>query len=201
MPIPLGHAEQHPQPAPRSHRQAEATVSGLRVSVVALLVAFPVSAQQRAPTTAQIDALFAVTGDAPGCAVGVRHNGAVVHRAGYGLADLEHRVPITPTSVFYTGSISKQFTAASIWLAVKDGVVDLDAPVQRYVPEVPEVAKGITIRHLIHHSGGPTDDDHCWHEFVRLSPATHEDHSKLQVFGVLTDIIHRLRTRSTHNAS
>ena len=54
---------------------------------------------------------------------------------------------------------------------------------------------------LEHYSGGPTDDDHCWHEFVRLSPATHEDHSKLQVFGVLTDIIHRLRTRSTHNAS
>jgi CubicO group peptidase (beta-lactamase class C family) len=56
--------------------------------------------------------------------------------------------------VFYTGSLSKQFTAASIAVAANDGHLDLDAPVRQYIPEVPLVAKDVTIRHLIHHTGG-----------------------------------------------
>jgi CubicO group peptidase (beta-lactamase class C family) len=134
-------------PIPRS-------ITLLQSGLGLLLVALPIAAQRAAPSAGQIDALFAVSGDAPGCAVGVRHNGAVVHRAGYGLADLEHRVPITPTSVFYTGSISKQFTAASIWLAVNDQRVNLNANVRQYIPELPFVARDVTVRHLIHHTGG-----------------------------------------------
>jgi len=127
----------------------------LRAAVLTLL-ALPLAAQAPAgPILPTIDALFAgQAADAPGCAVGVRHQGRVIHRNGYGQADLEHRVPITPGSVFYTGSLSKQFTATAIALLARDGVVDLDAPARRWLPELPEVAGDVTIRHFIHHTGG-----------------------------------------------
>lgn len=130
----------------------------MRLLALLILLAAPLSAQ-----VAAIEELLqspaasgGPTGDgpAPGCAVGVRHQGRVIHRAGYGYADLEHRVPITSQSVFYTGSLSKQFTATAIALLVRDGVLDLDAPVKRWIPELPEVASDITIRHLVHHTGG-----------------------------------------------
>ena len=103
---------------------------------------------------ARIDAIFRGYADAPGCAVGIRHNGAVVHRAGYGVADLEHGVPITPASVFYTGSLSKQFTATALALAEREGVLDVDDPLRKWLPEFDVSADGITLRHLVHHTGG-----------------------------------------------
>lgn len=122
---------------------------------LACLATGPLAAQQgeRDP---RVDAIFAtlVAPDAPGCAVGVRQGGAVVHRAGYGLADLEHRVPITPSSVFYTGSLSKQFTAASVVLAARDGKLDLDVPARRWLPELPDAAARVNLRQMLHHTSG-----------------------------------------------
>ncbi len=93
--------------------------------------------------------------DAPGCAVGVREQGKLTFSKGYGLASLEHRVPITPQTAFYAGSISKQFTAASVMHLVRQGKVSLDAPVRQYVPELPEFKEGNpTVRHLLHHVSG-----------------------------------------------
>ena len=64
----------------------------------------------------RIDAVFASIDSQrqPGCAAGVIHNGEYIHRSGYGLANLEHNIPITAQSVFRTGSVSKQFTAMAI---------------------------------------------------------------------------------------
>ncbi len=130
-----------------------------RYLLAALVVAAaPLAAQDTAARTARIDSIFTAVLPSPtagpGCAVGIRHNGAVVYRRGFGLADLTSRAPITPESVFYTGSISKQFTAVSIALAVRDGLIDLDAPANRWITELPPMAADITVRQMIHHTSG-----------------------------------------------
>lgn len=131
----------------------------LRHLIVTLLLATaPLAAQGNASRVARIDSLFTAVlpspTASPGCAVGIRHNGEVVYRRAFGLADIGTRTPITPQSVFYTGSISKQFTAVSIALAVRDGLIDLDAPANRWITELPPMAAGITVRQMIHHTSG-----------------------------------------------
>jgi CubicO group peptidase (beta-lactamase class C family) len=123
----------------------------------ALLAATPALAQ--APDNAAVDAIFAPMAgrDKPGCAVGVARDGATVLTRGYGSADLEHDVPITPATIFEAGSVSKQFTAAAILLLVKDGKLQLTDDVRKYVPELPDYGTVITIDHLLNHSSGLRD--------------------------------------------
>jgi CubicO group peptidase (beta-lactamase class C family) len=102
----------------------------------------------------QLDSIFAQPATGPGCAVGVRHNGEVTLRRGYGMADLEHGAPITPNSVFYTGSLSKQVTAMAVAMLAQDGVIDLDAPASRWIPEMTGPLAEITIRQMVHHTSG-----------------------------------------------
>jgi CubicO group peptidase (beta-lactamase class C family) len=90
----------------------------------------------------------------PGCAVGVYRNGAVAYARGFGSANLEHGIPIAPSTVFYVGSVSKQFTAMSVALAAKEGKLSLDDPARKYVPELPDFGTPLTIRHLLHHTSG-----------------------------------------------
>lgn len=113
--------------------------------------ALPLAAQNP-----RVDSVFAQYDrpDSPGCAVGVFRNGQMAYSHGYGMANLELGVPISPEHVFYVGSVSKQFTAMSIALLVQDGKISLDDDVRKYVPEVPDLGKRITIRHLVHHMGG-----------------------------------------------
>lgn len=122
------------------------------------------SAQQSdwAPTsdqTARFDAIFASLDNtlSPGCAVGVLHQGRLAFARGYGMANLEHNLAITPRSIFRTGSVSKQFTAAVVVLLAQEGVFSLDDVIQRYFPELPEFDAPITIRHLLHHTSGIRD--------------------------------------------
>lgn len=107
----------------------------------------------------QTDRIFAAYDrpDSPGCALGVIHEGALVYRKGYGSASLEMGVPITPQSVFYMGSVSKQFTAASVVLASEQGLLSLDDDVRKYVPELPSWGRTITLRHMLHHTSGLRD--------------------------------------------
>lgn len=109
--------------------------------------------------TAAIDSVFSDFDgrDRPGCAVGVMRGDELVYARGYGMADLEHGVPITPRSVFRTGSVSKQFTAAAMVLLEQDGVISLDDPVRRWIPELPDYGAGFTIRLLLHHTSGVRD--------------------------------------------
>ena len=93
----------------------------------------------------------------PGCALGVYNAGRVVYARGYGMANLEHGVPITSRTVFDLGSTSKQFTALSIFLLEQDGRLSLDDEVREWIPEVPRYAKPLTIRHLLHHTSGLRD--------------------------------------------
>lgn len=135
----------------------------LRRVVLAILLASaaPLRAQRPATdsTSRWVDSIFApyASTRSPGCAVGVARRGSVVLAKGYGMADLEHHVPITGESRFYLASISKQFTAMAIVLLARDGRLSLDDSVRRYVPEVPSSGAGITLRHLLYHTSGLRD--------------------------------------------
>ena len=97
----------------------------------------------------------------PGCALGVYRDGKVIYARGYGLGNIEEKVPITTDSVFDIGSVSKQFTAASIVLLEKQGRLRLDDDVRKYIPELPDysrkVGQKITILQLLNHTSGLRD--------------------------------------------
>jgi CubicO group peptidase (beta-lactamase class C family) len=113
-------------------------------------------ALQDASLSSQVDKLFAAWDrpDSPGCALAVVKDAEIIYSRGYGMADLEHDIPVTPTSAFYVGSLSKQFTAMAIALLSQGGTLRLDDDIHKYVPELPSYGKSITIRHLIHHTSG-----------------------------------------------
>ena len=90
----------------------------------------------------------------PGLSVAVAVGGQVVWAEGFGEADVEARVPVSPESRFRLGSISKLFTAAAVARLVEAGKLDLDAPVQRYVPSFPEKDQPVTSRQLAGHLAG-----------------------------------------------
>ena len=89
-----------------------------------------------------------------GCAVGVSAGGQVVHAKGYGMANLEYGIRIWPSTVFESGSVAKQFTAAAITLLAQDGKLSIDDPVRKYVPELPDFGTPILIRHFLNHTSG-----------------------------------------------
>ncbi|MFC2163736.1 serine hydrolase domain-containing protein [Acidobacteriota bacterium] len=105
---------------------------------------------------AQVDALFSEWNkpDSPGCALAVVQDGKIIYKKGYGMASLEHAIPIKPNTVFRTGSIGKQFTAACILILAHKGKLSLDDDIRTYLPEMPKYEQPITIRHLIHHTSG-----------------------------------------------
>lgn len=93
----------------------------------------------------------------PGLSVLVIKDGKVVKEKGYGLANLEHGVPVTPQTVFQSGSVGKTFTAALILLLEQDGKLRLDDPVSLHLPNTPAAWEKITIRHLLTHTSGLGD--------------------------------------------
>ena len=127
----------------------------------ALLVAALAASAGPAPPAIgeRVDALVGeqVAPTAPGCAVGVARGGEVLHARGYGLANLDHGVAITPDTVFDVGSVTKQFTAASIVLLSLDGALALGDDVRTHLPELPDYGATITIDHLLHHTSGVRD--------------------------------------------
>jgi CubicO group peptidase (beta-lactamase class C family) len=110
-------------------------------------------------SAAQVDKIFALFDkpDSPGCALAVIKDGRIVYKRGYGMADLDHDVPIKPDTVFHVASVSKQFTAMAIMLLAKQGKLSLDDKVQKYITELREFDQPITIRHLLHHTSGLRD--------------------------------------------
>src|SRR5690606_32574770 len=93
----------------------------------------------------------------PGAAVAVMREGEIVFKRGYGMANLDHDVPIKPSSVFHAASVSKQFTAAAIHLLALEGRLSLDDDVRRHLPQLPDFGATITLGHLIHHTSGLRD--------------------------------------------
>ena len=95
--------------------------------------------------------------DAPGVAAMVIYKGQVAYQRGFGMADLENKNPITPQTQFLLASVSKQFTAMGIMIARERGKLRYDDPLSKFVPEFPEYASRITIRHLLQHLSGLPD--------------------------------------------
>lgn len=140
----------------------------LKIILLATLLTVGVSlsvhaASPPAGLSADIDAIFADIDQTsgPGCAVGVIHDGAYIHKAGYGLANLEYGMPITSQSIFRTGSVGKQFTAMAIAILAERGDLDLDADVHTYLPDLIDYGNEVTIRQMVHHIAGMGDYDHA----------------------------------------
>src|SRR5688500_1181971 len=99
----------------------------------------------------------AYVGPGPGCAAAVSLNGETVFEKAFGLADLEHNVSNTTQTIFESGSVAKQFTAAAVVLLQQDGKLSLDDPVRKYITELPDYGSPLTIRHLLNHTSGLRD--------------------------------------------
>jgi CubicO group peptidase (beta-lactamase class C family) len=110
-------------------------------------------------TAKKIDAVFAEwnTTSTPGCSIGIMRDNKLVFERGYGMADLEHSVAITPRTIFGIQSTSKQFVAMTIVLLIQQGKLSFDDDVRKYIPELPDYGATITIRHLLEHSSGLRD--------------------------------------------
>ena len=133
-------------------------LSTLLVLPLALLVTCCASP---APPTAEdrsdrVDRLFAEWNrlDSPGCVLGIIDEGKWLYRHGYGMANLEHDVPLTSTTVFRIGSTSKQFSAMAILLLEQEGRLSLDDDIRKYLPEFPEYGEPIRISDLMYHTSG-----------------------------------------------
>jgi len=92
-------------------------------------------------------------------------DGTVLYQRGYGCANLEHRIPITPETVFDAASVAKQFTGLAIAILIDQKKLSLDDDIRKHLPEVPDFGAPITIRHLLYHTSGLRD----WYETLVLS--------------------------------
>ncbi len=108
---------------------------------------------------AAVDSIFASWDkpDSPGCALAVARNGDLVYTRGYGYANLDYDIPVTPQTVFDVASVTKQFVAAVANMLALEGKLSLDDDIRQWLPELPEYDSPITLRHLIFHTGGLRD--------------------------------------------
>jgi len=111
------------------------------------------------PSESAVDEVFAAYAKAgtPGCVVGVVRDSRLIFARGYGFANIEHDIPLTPKSVLDIGSTSKQFTAASILLLEQQGKLSINDDVRKFVPELPAYGPTVTILHLLNHTSGIRD--------------------------------------------
>jgi len=142
----------------RRERPASAFFLGLIIVAAAAIAA---AGQGQAPAPglspeAKVDRVFERwnRSDTPGCVVGVAVDGKSVLTRAYGMANLEYGIRLRPDTVFESGSVAKQFTAAAIAMLVQDGKLSLDDPVRTYVPELPDFGTPILIRHFLNHTSG-----------------------------------------------
>tara|TARA_X000000950_G_scaffold155762_1_gene190929 strand:+ start:35476 stop:36606 length:1131 start_codon:yes stop_codon:yes gene_type:complete len=145
------------------HKWLSALVAG--VCLASCSNAATGQAADNAPDTAAFEAaldnVFAgkVSDDTPGCVAGATRGGEFVFAQGYGLANMEYSMPITPDSVFRMGSVSKQFTAAAVALLDARGQIDLSADIHTYLPELMDYGHEVTIEQMVHHMSGMGDYD------------------------------------------
>jgi len=114
----------------------------------------------------------------PGVGIAIVRGGEVVKAQGYGLANVEHQVPVKPETIFQSGSVGKQFTAVAVMLQLEDGKLALEDPLTRFFPDAPAAWARITVRHLLTHTSGIADygrstvdyrKDYSEEEFARVA--------------------------------
>src|ERR1041384_1576998 len=136
---------------------------------------------------------------AAGISVAVARDGQLVFARGYGMANLEHSVPVTPETVFHIASISKNILSAVVLQLVDEGKLRLDDDVTKYVPEAPTLGHHVTVRQLLNHTSGI-------YSFTSLSDAASNERLELtheQVLGLIKDKLFDFKpgTRWRHNNS
>jgi CubicO group peptidase (beta-lactamase class C family) len=94
----------------------------------------------------------------PGISVGIARQGFLLCAAGYGFANLEHRAPATPNTLYQTASVGKQFTAALVLLLAERSVLRLDDSIASHFPKAPADWNSISVRHLLTHTSGISDE-------------------------------------------
>lgn len=128
--------------------------------LAALALVHPLQSQGMPDSTRQqVDRVFAAYDrtDSPGCALGIYRDGEIRYARGYGMANLELGIAITPGTFFDIGSTSKQFTAFAIALLEQEGRLSQADPVRKYLPELGRYADSITVAQLVHHTSGLRD--------------------------------------------
>src|SRR5260370_10130410 len=121
----------------------------MRTLATAVLLAAVMQAQPP-DKQAEVDRIFsAFNTHTPGCSVGVAQNGSVVLKAGYGMADVERNVPVTPDPIFWSGSVAKQFTAPAVLLLAQQGKISLHDPMRKSLPQPLGSGPPLTIPHLL----------------------------------------------------
>jgi CubicO group peptidase (beta-lactamase class C family) len=121
----------------------------------------------------KVDALFFQWDKpgSPGAAIAVVKDGKVLYTKGYGSANLEYDIPITSQTIFDIASVSKQFTGMAIAILEEQGKISMDDDIRKYIPEVPDFGKTITLRHLNHHTSGIRD----WPEAFVMAGVSFDD--------------------------
>lgn len=109
--------------------------------------------------------------NSPGAALAVTRDGKTIYTQGYGTANLEYDIPITPTTIFDIASVSKQFAAFAIATLSHEGKLSLDDDIRVHLPDLPNFGNTITIRHLLHHTSGLRD----WVQSLVIAGVAMED--------------------------
>ncbi len=108
--------------------------------------------------------------DVPGVAIGIVRDGKIVRLSGFGIANLEHKTPVTPDTVFQTGSTGKQFASLAILMLERDGKLSVEDPLSKFFPDVPDTWRDIKLKHLLSHTSGLEDNDALFDLTRTMSP-------------------------------
>lgn len=141
---------------PGSERRVTHVCCCLLGTAILSLAAAAESSETRPNCIEEVNALFARWDkqDSPGAVLGVFKDGEVLHARGYGIANLDYGIPLSPRTALRTGSITKQFVAAAIALLAEQGKLDTNDNIRKYLPEMPDYGTPITLANLIHHTSG-----------------------------------------------
>lgn len=120
------------------------------------MTSFSQEIQKRQITSAQVDAIFSQwdTQNKPGIAVGILNDGKIVHAKSYGLANLEHQIPISLKTKFHIGDLAKEFTVYALLLLEQRGQLSMQDDIRKYMPKLMPFPYSISIQQLVHHTGG-----------------------------------------------
>ncbi|MRG46300.1 serine hydrolase [Chitinophaga sp. SYP-B3965] len=130
----------------------------LSLFILSCIISVSSFAQTWQDTLAKIESAFSrYTPEMPGAQFTISRNGQIIFSKAWGMADLEHNVPLTTKSLIEAGSVSKQFTAAAILLLEQQGKLSLNDDVHKYIPELPDYGTPITLRHMMNHTSGLRD--------------------------------------------
>ena len=130
-----------------------------KLSLIVILISFAsfsVNANM-SDLSKKIDLLFDDRSQKPGCAVGLVENGEYIHSKGYGLANLEHEIPIGMDTIFRIGSVSKQFTTMAIAILEEKDELSFEDEMKVHIPDLVDYGEKVTINHMIHHYSGLGD--------------------------------------------